>query len=282
MGGRLDSTNIIREPLLSVITGIALDHTAFLGDTVEKIAAEKAGIIKDGAPVLFGGEDRSASRVIEARAKEMGSDFSFVNYDDLTVREADLTGTRFDFGEHKNMRISLLGAYQPRNAAVVLSAVRLLRERGLEIPEEAVRRGLAEAVWHGRFEILSEDPLFIFDGAHNPQGIASAVESIQMLFPKEKVLVMTGVLRDKDYRAIASSLARVAASAFTMTPDNPRALPAEEYAEVLRESGVETTACESLSDALGRAREEAKRTNRPLFCLGSLYVYADLIKEIEK
>ena len=282
MGGRLDSTNIIREPLLSVITGIALDHTAFLGDTVEKIAAEKAGIIKDGAPVLFGGEDRSASRVIEGRAKEMGSDFSFVNYDDLTVREADLTGTRFDFGEHKNMRISLLGAYQPRNAAVVLSAVRLLRERGLEIPEEAVRRGLAEAVWHGRFEILSEDPLFIFDGAHNPQGIASAVESIQMLFPKEKVLVMTGVLRDKDYRAIASSLARVAAGAFTMTPDNPRALPAEEYAEVLRERGVETTACESLSDALGRAREEAKRTNRPLFCLGSLYVYADLIKEIEK
>ena len=213
---------------------------------------------------------------------EVGSPFFSVDYAHLRVTETTLRGSRFDFEEFKNMRISLLGSYQPRNGAVVLSAVSLLRERGLTVTEEAVREGLASAVWHGRFEILSEDPLFIFDGAHNPQGIASAVESIEALFPKEKVLVMTGVLRDKDYRAIASSLSRVAAGAFTMTPDNPRALGAAEYAAVLREKGIEATPCESLAHALAQAREGAKKAGAPLFCLGSLYVYADLIQVLEK
>ncbi|MBQ9085604.1 MAG: bifunctional folylpolyglutamate synthase/dihydrofolate synthase [Clostridia bacterium] len=280
MGGRLDSTNLIREPLLSVITGIALDHTAYLGDTVEKIAEEKAGIIKDGSPVLYGGEDACAKGVIQRIAEEKGSEFFAVDHSHLSLREATLEGSIFDFEEFREVQISLLGMYQPRNAAVVLSALRRLRRRGLTVSEAALRNGLKKAVWHGRFEILERDPLMIFDGAHNPQGIRSAVESIRQYFPDKKVYLLTGVLRDKDYTAIARDLSAVASHAFTITPNSPRALSAEEYAETLRTAGVAAEACPTLSDALRRARRAAREAGAPLLCLGSLYVYADLIREI--
>ena len=276
MGGRLDSTNIIDSSLLSVITGIALDHTAFLGDSVPKIAAEKAGIIKSGCPVLFGGTDESAREVIEAKACEMGSDIYTVDYGAISGLEMSLDGSRFDFGEHKDIKISLLGAYQPRNAAVVLTAVDILRKQGIEISEESVKNGLGKASWPARFEILSKEPLVIFDGAHNPQGISAAVESIKLYFADRKVYLLTGVLRDKDYTAIAKDLSAVASKAFTLTPDNPRALSAREYAEVLEEAGIPATPSDSIKEAFERAKEAAKNDGVPLICLGSLYVYSSL------
>ncbi len=279
MGGRLDSTNIIREPLLSVITGIALDHTAYLGDTVEKIAAEKAGIIKDQSPVLYGGQDESAMAVIKNTAENLGSSFYAVDYNELSNIHGDLDGTVFDFQHRSNLKIRLLGMYQPRNAAVVIRAVDILRGRGLDVSEEHLRLGLESAVWHGRFEILSRDPLTIFDGAHNPQGIRSAVESIRYYFKDQKVCLLTGVLKDKDYTAIAKDLSIVASHAVTLTPDSPRALSAEEYAQTLRSAGIRAQVGGTLSEALAAARTLAKRENVPLICLGSLYVYASLIQE---
>jgi len=276
MGGRLDSTNIICEPLLSVITGIALDHTAFLGDTVEKIAAEKAGIIKDGRPVLFGGEDASAARVIADIAKARGSAFFAVDYAALSCGQMTLEGSVLDFGTHQNVRIPLLGLYQPRNASVVLSAVDILRNEGLILPEKAVKDGLASATWPARFEILSRHPLVIFDGAHNPQGIDAAAESIQHYFKGKKVYVMTGVLQDKDYRVIARRLSEIASRAFVMTPDNPRALQAEDYAALLSTLGIEAVPYPSVKDAFASAKAAAARDGVPLVCLGSLYTYSSL------
>ena len=278
MGGRLDSTNIIRNPLLSVITGIALDHTAFLGDTVEKIAKEKAGIIKDNAPVLYGGDDDSAAAVISEVALERGSGFTRVDYSRLTVKNADLTGATFDYKDTKDIKINLLALYQPKNASVVLDAVELLREAGLEISDEAIRRGLAEATWPARFEIINREPLIIFDGAHNPQGISSAVKSIRHYFGDEKVYVLSGVLRDKDYNFIAGELATVAERAFTLTPDNPRALCGEEYASILKSKGVDAIASGDVESAFRLAKEEAEKNGKALVCLGSLYTYVDIIK----
>lgn len=278
MGGRLDSTNVIRNPLLSVITGIALDHTAFLGDTVEKIAVEKAGIIKDGAPVLLGGEDTRVKKTVEPIALERGSKFNTVDYLKLKKHKSDLSGSRFDFGDHKDIRISLLGLYQPKNAAAVLSAVDILRLGGLEIPEDAVRAGLAAARWPARFEILSSKPLIIFDGAHNPEGITAAVESIKHYFGEKKVYLLSGVLSDKDYRYIAAKVAEVASRAFTMTPDNPRALSAEEYAEVLKKNGVLATPYPDIRAAFTAAKSAAREDGVPLVCLGSLYTYTDISK----
>ena len=276
MGGRLDSTNIIRDPLLSVITGIALDHTAFLGDTVEKIAAEKAGIIKDNRPILWGGDDLSARAVIETTAKEKESEFFFVDYENLRNINATLDGTTLDFGEHKDIKINLLGLYQPKNAAVVLSAIDILRKTGMDISKDAVKRGLESARWLARFEILSRDPLVIFDGAHNPQGIDSAVKSIKHYFKDKKVYVMTGVLKDKDYDVISTRLSEIASRAFVMTPENPRALDAKEYADILEAKGVKSNSYDTIKEAFEAAKKAAKNDGVPLVCLGSLYTYSSL------
>ena len=276
MGGRLDSTNIIQAPILAVITGIALDHTAFLGDTVEKIAAEKAGIIKDGRPVLYGGEDCAAEAVIREMANARSSAFYTVDYGTLSCERMTLEGSLVHFGSHRDVQIPLLGLYQPRNAAVVLSAVDILRKEGMILPEDAIKSGLASAVWPARFEILSHEPLVIFDGAHNAQGIDAAVASIRHYFEGRKVYVMTGVLRDKDYHVIARRLSEVASRAFVMTPDNPRALAADEYAALLNTLGVAAVPYPSVKEAYAAAKDAAAKDGVPLICLGSLYTYCSL------
>jgi dihydrofolate synthase/folylpolyglutamate synthase len=281
MGGRLDSTNIISTPLLSVITGIALDHTAFLGDTVEKIAAEKAGIIKN-APLLWGGEDAAARAVIKKRADECAVPFIEPDYSLIDGLAADLRGTRFSYRHHENVKINLLGLYQPKNASLVLEAADAIDALGMPVPESAILSGLESARWSARFEIINHSPLVIFDGAHNPQGISVAVESIAHYFGDRKVAVITGVLKDKDYEYIASRLATVAAYAFTITPDNPRALSAEEYAQVLCKNGVSATPTASIAEAVALALSAADKRGDAIVCLGSLYTYCEILPEIEK
>ena len=280
MGGRLDSTNIIDSSLLSVITGIALDHVAFLGDTVEKIAAEKAGIIKQNGCVLFGGNGESVMEVIKAKASEMNAKFHFADKSGLEILSSDLSGSLINYGTYKELRLPLLGLYQPLNAANVLCAVEILKDQGFKIDENAVREGLLAARWPARFEIISRDPLVIFDGAHNPEGIEKAVESIKRYFGDEKVAVLTGVMKDKDYNYIARKFSEIADRAYTITPQNPRALPAEEYARVLESVGIKTTAYDSVAEALADATAHAKAWGSPLVCLGSLYMYCEVIELI--
>ena len=277
MGGRLDATNIISSSLISIITGIAIDHTTFLGDTIEKIAGEKAGIIKEKSVALWGGGDSCAEAIIEAECDKKQSVLCKTDYSKLKIISQDLRGTVFNYRARKGLKISLLGSYQPKNAAIVLDAIDNLSSMGLHVSEEAIKYGLLDAKWPARFEIISSDPTFIFDGAHNPQGINVAVESIKNYFGDQRVVIISGVLRDKDYDSIARSLCSVASHVYTITPNNPRALSAEEYAEVIRSCCIDATACASISEAILLGRLEAKRTSSAAFCLGSLYTYAEVI-----
>lgn len=281
LGGRLDSTNVIDSPLLSIITGISLDHIAFLGDTVEKIAYEKAGIIKKDCPTLFGGEDSSALSVIREVAKEKNSAFYTVDYSKLAVQKADLSGTEFSYKSQKDFKISLLGSYQPRNAAIVIEAVKILRTGGLVISDVALYEGLANARWQARFEIIANNPTVIFDGAHNAEGISAAVDSIKRYFGDKKVIVFTGVLSDKDYNAIAQSISKVASYAFTITPANPRALSADEYSNILVKYGVNSTPCENIKTAIQEGIITALSSDTALCCLGSLYTYSDVVDAVK-
>ena len=282
MGGRLDSTNVIKTPILSVITGIALDHTAFLGDTVAAIAAEKAGIIKKGVPVLYGGEDNVAAEVIEEAAKRQNAPYYRSDYSLLTVDSLTLLGTRFAYKKRKAVELSLLGIYQPKNASLVLDALDILAPLLPTLTEEAIRIGLAKARWMARFEMISEDPIFIFDGAHNPQGINAAVDGIKRYFNDRSLIAVSGVLRDKDYSAIAEKIAEIASHAFTITPDNSRALSASEYANELSKFGVNATATGSIDEAVEAAFSLAKREKKSIVCLGSLYTYADVRESVIK
>jgi dihydrofolate synthase/folylpolyglutamate synthase len=280
LGGRLDSTNIIESSLLSVITGIDLDHTAILGDTVEQIAAEKAGIIKHACPVLFGGAGgESAERVIRKIAEEQSAPYAKTNLSRLSVASYSLSGTSLSFGAHRDLTLPLLGTYQPQNLANVLSAIDLLTARGsLHATEAHIRQGLASVLWHARFEMISTDPVIIFDGSHNPQGISSAAESIRRYFPDCRVNLLTGVMADKQYDGMIETLAPLANRVFTVTPNNPRSLNSHRYAECFRAHGVEATGFDTVTDGLREAIRYSKETDTPLICLGSLYLYGEIME----
>ena len=280
LGGRFDATNVIKTSILSLITGISKDHVAILGDSIEKIAWEKAGIIKPSVPVIFGGEDEVAREVIAKEAKENCSPFYTVDHKKIKIKSADLSGSEFDFGDYEGIKIKLLGLYQPRNAAMVLSAVNQLKEEGLYIPDEAVRDGLLKARWAARFEIVNENPTIIFDGSHNAEGISAAKESVIRYFGQEKVIVISGVLKDKEYEKIAEDIAEIASEVFAITPENPRALDAQKYAEVIKEKGAAATSCEGIEEALSKAIGTAKKNNSAVVILGSLYTYGDVIRAI--
>ncbi len=277
MGGRLDCTNVIDTAEVSVITGIALDHVSFLGDTFEKIAAEKAGIIKAGVPVVWGGTHDGAGAVIAAKAKEMAAPLYAPDYRRLSTESCSLEeGIRFSYKNRDDLIVRLRGSYQPHNASIALETVDCLRSLGWCIPEDSVRAGLASTRWRARFELLSKNPIAVYDGGHNMEGVTAAAESIELYFPDQKVVLLTGVMEDKAYRDMASTLAPLTAATVTVTPDNPRSLPAERYAEVFQELGVPAEAADTIPEGVAKAVALAKAQGRPLIMLGSLYMYGDV------
>ena len=276
LGGRLDATNIIKTPLLTLITGIALDHTAILGDTIEQIATEKAGIIKPSCPILWCGSNFAAEHVIRTRAEQMEAPLFMTDRSSLTVHRMSLQGTDFDYGKHKGLHLPLLGTYQPHNAVNALCAIDLLNQNGLTIRACDVKTGLANVRWPARFEVVSHDPLVIADGGHNPEGIDSAVESIQAYFKEQRVGIVTGIMKDKDYRYMAERIAGVAQAVFCLTPNNPRALPATDYAAVFEGLGISAISADTVEQAMAAALAWAKQANAPLVCLGSLYMYGEV------
>lgn len=280
LGGRLDSTNIVENKVLSVITGIAFDHTAILGDTIPQIAKEKAGIIKESTPVLWCGNDKEAEQVIKDEAKAKNAPFYIAERNTLNVKNQTLDGTFFDYDALKDLKINLLGTYQIENATNVLNAVKILNSIGLSISNESIKNGLEKAKWHARFEIISHTPLVIFDGGHNPQGVCEAVKSIKQYFNSEKLYIITGVMADKDYKFIASKISEIASKVFCLTPDNPRALNAKDYAEVFNSLGINAEHFDTVEIAVQAAIKEATENKKAILCLGSLYMYGEVINSI--
>lgn len=256
LGGRLDSTNVIDAPEVAVITRIGMEHTQLLGDTLAKIAAEKAGIIKPGSDVVLYGQSREVEEVAERVCREKG------------VPLAITRPGRLEY------RISLLGEYQVCNAAVALETVKRLRRRGWEIPEAAVVRGLEQARWPGRMELARCEPDLILDGAHNPQCMETLARSLRGMYPGKEVIFLTGVLSDKDYPAMMGELLGLAREFFTLTPDSPRALPAGELAAYLESRGAKATPCGSVQEGLDRTLEAAGAQDVICVC-GSLYMIGE-------
>lgn len=282
MGGRLDSTNVIKAPVLSVITGVSLDHTAILGDTVEKIAAEKAGIIKPFCPVLYGDKNEgSVAEIIRKKAEESNSPIYFCDKSEIEVEKADLDGSVITLGTHKSVKIPLLGLYQTENAARVLKIIDILNICGLYISEKAVRNGMEAVRWQARFEKLSASPLVLYDGSHNPEGIDAAVKALSHYFGNEKINILTGVMSDKDYSEMAKKLAPFADKVYTVTPNTPRSLPSTELADVYRTHGAKSVDCGTVENGYKTAFEDSKKRNKALVCLGSLYMYSEVCDAME-
>jgi dihydrofolate synthase/folylpolyglutamate synthase len=281
LGGRLDATNIIEAPLASVITGIDLDHTAILGDTYEKIAYEKAGIMKENCPVVLGDCNEQAKGVLLEQAEKRGCPLSASDVSQIKNVSYSLDGTSFSYRSYKDLSLSLAGTYQPKNCATVIECVEVLRKSGIAITETQLRTGLNNTRWVGRFEILSKDPIVIYDGGHNPQGVSAFVDSFKKVLPNSKAVLVCGLLMDKDYEHMISAYSSVADAVFTLTVDSPRALSADALAQILSEKGIKATAYPTADEAVKAAFDYAMENNLALVMNGSLYMYSQVINTVK-
>ena len=275
MGGALDSTNVIEAPEVAVITNIGLDHTDYLGDTVEKIAETKAGIFKEnGHAVVYRGT-KGVEEVFERVCAERNVSLKKADFDSLKLRSHSLEGQVFDCGDRKELFLPLLGDHQLHNASVVLSIADTLIEKGWNITEQNIRDGIRDVSWPGRFDIVGREPLFIIDGGHNPQCIDALVVNIRDYLKDRSIIALTGVLADKDYGEMYRPMMPYIQEFVCITPPNPRKLEAAELAEHLRRVGATATPCQTIPEGVQLAVQKAGKDGVVL-CFGSLYTIGDI------
>lgn len=254
LGGRLDSTNALGNPMVAVITRIGYDHMAILGNTLTEIASEKAGILKENVPAIFAPQEEEALAVLR---KHPG----------MLVSSEDMEKVAF-------MKPGLMGEYQLENgAAAMLAAQKFLSQIGFdeERADAAIEAGIHTAIWKGRMEILSREPYLMVDGAHNSNGIHALKTSLMKLYPDEKFHFVMGVMADKDYEKMIEELLSLAIDFVTVTPESSRALQAESLAEKIRSQGISARSMASVADVL-----TLPRVGEKTIALGSLYFIGEL------
>ena len=281
MGGLLDATNLITTTQIAVLTSISMDHMGFLGNTLAEIARNKAGIIKPGCHVVTTRQKPEAMTVVEGTARRFKVPVHVADKEDALVEESSCFGQKFLYGEEE-YEISMAGVYQIENAVIALKVVEVLRELGYEISGEAIHRGMKETVWGGRFSILDKSPVFVIDGAHNPDAALKLEASIQEYFEGKTIYYIMGMFKDKDYDRVAQIAAPYAKEIMTIaTPKNERALPAEELAKTVRKYNSHVTAMQSLQDAVEVAYKKAKPED-VIIAFGSLSFLGEISELVKK
>ena len=274
LGGRFDATNVIPAPECAVIMNIGLDHTEILGDTLEQIAFEKAGILKPGTEAVLFQQSESVTEVVQKRCDELGITLHIPDFDAIKVEFDSLYGQTFTY-KGESYALPLLGAHQLKNAATVLEVVEVLRGRGWKLEQSDVEHGLYAVHWPGRFELLSEEPLFVVDGGHNPQCAQTVRDNLLRYFPDKRRILLLGVLRDKDYPALAEILNEAADEYICITPDSHRALPAGELADFLNRYNKPVAVCDSIRDGVSLALDRSDEGS-VVCAVGSLYSVGEI------
>lgn len=287
LGGRCDATNVVPHKLVAAITKIGYDHMEVLGDTLDKIAAEKAGIIKEGTVVVnYPDQSAEAMGPILTAAAEAHTSIITPDKDDLTLLRGKRLENRIDYGGYR-AALGLPGTHQANHAAMAVEiALALWREFGYDISDDAILQGLADARMPARIEVLRRHPLLLLDGCHNPDGAKMLAATLTHADFEENLVGVLGVLADKDYKDMLSDLAPCFAKIYTVTPNCPRALSAEELQKEAR-FHTDAEAADSVADAIRKAVDYADENNLAgVVVCGSLYLAAEarplLLKEAEK
>ena len=281
LGGRADTTNVIPVPEAAVITRIGLEHTEILGDTLEKITAEKAGIVKAGGTVILGDPTREVFGVTEEICRRQGAELILSDPAEAKPLTRSVEGQKFSWKQYPEISLSLLGKHQLQNGCTALATLEALRGKGWDIPEEAVLEGFRTAVWPGCFECVSTQPTVIIDGGHNQQCAEAIADALKEYFPGKKCTFLIGVMADKNFKGIFDALLPLAEKILAVTPDSPRALKAPRLCEKLGEEYGYFNAIpyETLDDALKALMQGA--TAEDLICIcGSLYMVGDVRKAL--
>ena len=281
LGGRLDATNIIKNPLVSVITSVSFDHTEYLGETLSEIAWNKCGIIKENAPIVsYPYQPEEVYREIEKTAKEKHCELFVPKKETLKIQKTDLSGNVFSY-QGEMFETSLVGEFQVRNALVSIEAAKVLARLGYEIKPSHIKEGLKKAKWPARFEVLHKNPIVICDGSHNEDGMRAFVETAKAALKGKKAICVFGMLKDKEYRACLESLSEICDTVICTEVDNPR----KETAAALREAAkkyigtVYEEADNEKAVALAKKLAEAEDA---IICLGSLYMMKNMKDAVEK
>lgn len=277
LGGRLDATNVIEAPLISIISPIGLDHQEYLGDSLGAIAGEKAGIIKANIPVvLYPGQSSEVSDVIEAKAKEMNASLILPNMQQFKIISVKADEQVFAYKGLHSLKMHTIGVNQFHNAVVAVEAILTLRDRDeIDIADEHIKEGIEQSKWPGRFEKMLDKPTFIVDGAHNSEGVASLKENIETYYPHAKVTAIIGALNDKNFSEMIQLIDPVVDHYYVVSPKNKRTLSiAEMKAQMNHVTQKEIRALSSLEESV----HEAMNTASPesvIVCFGSLYLVSE-------
>ena len=275
LGGRLDATNVVI-PLVSVITNISLEHREYLGNTLEKIAREKGGIIKEGGICLTAARQKLVIETLEGICRERGASLYRVGKEIRTIVHRDGTFSYRGIGRSQERLVCpLMGRHQISNAALALGAVELIGDARFRMDDAAVSKGLKQAQWEGRLEILQRSPMLLVDGAHNPAGVAALRRAFQNDFPHRRLILVFGVLGDKDYRTMARRLFPLADRVILTRPHSERALPPDSLLPLAAKFNRAIEVVEDPGNALRRALSLAGEED--LVCAaGSLYLVGEI------
>ncbi len=275
MGGETDATNLITKPLCSVLTSISMDHMQYLGDTLTDIAKVKAGIIKDGCPVVIGDTQQpEVLQVVINATAEKGAQLFWANSTYIEEECVTLEEISFSHGlceSMESLHIKLAGTYQIENANLAITVCKKV----LGLSDAVIARGLEATKWPGRFEIVSREPLFVMDGAHNEDAAKKLLQTIEKHFTNRRITYIIGVLADKEHKKILEIMLPAAEKVFTVTPDNARALRADALAEEVESLGTKAVCCDSLEQAIDLAFDGTEKED-VIVAFGSLSYLADL------
>ena len=285
LGGRLDSTNVIT-PILSVITSISFDHTNILGNTLEEIAREKAGIIKAGIPTLIYPQEEIVEKVLSEKCEELGAKLYKINKDDAKLVEIikedkiyQLVKVKLD--DEYDVKLPLLGEHQILNLAVALKALEIIKDKAAKLSKESIIKALSEVRWNGRLEVMSNEPCVVIDGAHNIQGITQLDKNIKKYFKYDDLYLILGILADKDVDHMVKVITPQAKKVFTVTPNSMRAETAEELLEEVKKYNESCEACNDYKNAFEDALKLCKKDDL-LLISGSLYMIGEMRGIIKK
>ena len=256
-----------------------MDHIGVLGNTLEEIAENKAGIIKPSClAVVTSPQQMSVTDILQKKAGECGCRFVVSHPEKAVISEETMDGQIFSYGEYKDIRLRLAGRYQIDNAATVLEAVDALRRNGVSIPEDAVRKGFVKVTWPGRFQVLEKEPTVIADGAHNRDAARRLAENVRTYLTDRKIVGVMGVFKDKEYEQIAEIMAPYLSKVYTIDlPNGERNLGKERLCEVLKAKNIQSEPAENIADALEKAKAECGKEDVVLV-FGSLSYLGEVIR----
>ena len=275
LGGRFDSTNIIEDPLCCVITSVSLDHTKILGDTLEQIAFEKCGIIKQGRPVITGATQKTpVLETIRRVAESRSSRLILADPTSFQLEQADITGSTVKY-RGISLHIPFPGTHQLENASLSISAIEFLNQIGYHISDTDLAAGISFASIPARIEIVSRSPLVILDGSHNDGSTAALADTLQTYLQKKRILAVMGMMADKDCRKALDNLLPYLAKVIAVTPSNPRSMPAEQFRQLVESSNVPCEVADDPRQGVKLAFMQMASYDALLVC-GSLYLAADV------